>query len=231
MFVFSPSNISSWKDCARRFEAQSITKELPWKASAQKSRGQLVHSTVQKALREGVQAVHSWPTSMQIMFTQAKIQAARGLVANYGWQLDIEHEMTITRNFEPTPSGWWDDNAWLRARADAIIIPPDPTVEPVMLVDIKTGRVYDRSGFQLRTEALLAHCIYSAPVVMWSYWYVDQGECVSDTIDFRQGMDKCKDILESIRDMQFAIDNNYFPATRNKFCKWCGLYNTPACGL
>ena len=167
---------------------------------------------------------------MQTAFTQAKIQAARGLVAQ-GWQLEIEHEMTITRNFEAAPTGWWDDNAWLRARADAIIIPPNPTVEPVMLVDIKTGRVYDRSGFQLRTEALLAHCIYKTPIVMWSYWYVDQGECVSDTIDFRQGIEKCRDILESIKNMQFAIDNNYFPATRNKFCKWCGLYNTPSCGV
>ena len=43
MFVFSPSNMSTYRTCPRRFEGQSITKEIVWKASAQKSRGTLVH--------------------------------------------------------------------------------------------------------------------------------------------------------------------------------------------
>ena len=231
MFVFSPSNISSWQLCPRRFQAQSITKELPWKATGAKSRGTLVHTAIQKAMREGLQAVSLWPDGLDVAYTQTKVQNVRGLVSQ-GWSVSTEHELTITKDMREAKDGWWDDNAWLRARADAIILPPDPTVDPVMLVDIKTGRIYDRDGFQLRVECLLAHIIYKAPTVMYSYFYVDQGQSVSDTLDFTtDGMDKCRDILESIQKMQFAIDNNYYPATKNKFCKWCGLVNTPGCGL
>lgn len=231
MFVFSPSNISSWQLCPRRFQAQSITKELPWKATTAKSRGSMVHTTIQKAMREGVQAVPLWPDGLDITYTQAKIHNIRSLVAE-GWTVSTEHELTITQDLKEAPGGWWDDNAWLRARADAIILPPAPTVDPIMIIDIKTGKIYDRDGFQLRVECLLAHIIYKAPVVMYSYFYVDQGQSVSDRLNFNtDGMDKCRDILESIQKMQFAMDNNYYPATKNKFCKWCGLVNTPGCGL
>lgn len=231
MFVYSPSSIQTFLNCARKFQAQSLTKEIKWQATSQKSRGSLVHTAIQKAMREGIQAVPMFPDGLDVAYTQTKIQNVRGLVAE-GWTVHTEHELTITKDLQEAPGGWWDDNAWLRARADAIVLPPDPTVSPVMLIDIKTGRIYDRDGFQLRVECLLAHIIYKAPVVCYSYWYVDQSQSVSDTLDFNaNGMGKCRDILEAIQKMQFAMDNNYFPATKNKFCKWCGLYKTPGCGL
>ena len=56
-FVFSPSNLMSFAACPRRFQGQSITKEIKWKASSQKSRGTLVHGCLQKAVDEGMAAV------------------------------------------------------------------------------------------------------------------------------------------------------------------------------
>ena len=35
MFVFSPSNMMNYRLCPRRFEGQSITKEIKWKASGE----------------------------------------------------------------------------------------------------------------------------------------------------------------------------------------------------
>ena len=56
-FVFSPSNLLSFRACPRRFQAQSITKEIKWKASTQKSRGTMVHGDIEKAFRKGPQAL------------------------------------------------------------------------------------------------------------------------------------------------------------------------------
>lgn len=229
-FVFSPSNLTSWKSCPRRFQAQSLTKELPWKASEQKSRGMLIHSVVQKALREGVPAVAGWPEGLNMSYTQSKIQFARELMSQ-GWELQIEYEMAIEKDFRPTQTGWWDDRAWLRARADAILIPPPGMAAPVFIADIKTGRIYDRDAYQLRIEAFLARHMFDSRQVAYAYWYVDQGESVSGTIDFTgTGTDQLPDIFADLHQMQRAIDNNFFPATRNKFCRWCGLYQTPRCG-
>ena len=52
-FVFSPSNIMTYRTCPRRFMGQSISKEIKWKFSTQKSRGTLVHSSIEKAMQDG----------------------------------------------------------------------------------------------------------------------------------------------------------------------------------
>ena len=77
MFVFSPSNMSTYRTCPRKFQAQTITKELPWQATAQKSRGTLVHNVVEMALRSGLDAVTSWPEGIDLDYTRNSIVEAR----------------------------------------------------------------------------------------------------------------------------------------------------------
>lgn len=69
------------------------------------------------------------------------------------------------------------------------------------------------------------------PVVRYEYWYVDEGECVDGVIDFRNGLAPVKDLYDTMREMGRAIKNNDFPATANKFCKWCDFYQTKDCEL
>lgn len=231
--VLSPSNMSTFMDCPRKFQGQSMTGEIQWKASTQKSRGSFVHSAIEKALKQGMQAVTNWPDGLDTYYVQQQVQWARDMVAA-GGQIHIEHELTIDGRMRPAPEGWWDDNALLRAKADAIVLPSisiPGQIFPAEIIDVKTGKKWDEIDFQLRVEALLVHLIYNKPVVNYAYWYVDIGDTVDGSIDFRNGLDPVKDIIQLIKDMKFAVDNTYFPPKKNKFCKWCGLYQTPACGL
>lgn len=233
MFVFSPSNMQSFRDCPRRFQGQSLTKEIPWKSSAEKSYGQLVHTLVEKALKYGMQAVTSWPDNPKTrsgpdaFYVTDMVNAVRQQVMA-GAKLFIEQEMTIGKNFKPTPTGWWDESAFLRARADAIVVPVDNA--PVEVIDIKTGKKWDEDDFQLRVNCLLAHLVYQRPVVKYAYWYVDTGETVDGIIDFANGLSPVQDVIETMKEMQDRIKDGYFPATKNKFCRWCSLHGTPACG-
>ena len=119
----------------------------------------------------------------------------------------------------------------LRARADALILHEEPSAPP-LLIDFKTGRKWDTDAFQLRVETLLVHLLYDKPVIGYSYWYVDTGETVSDFVDFgSRGLDGVSDVVALMHEMQNAIKNNFFPAKRNKFCKWCDFYRTPLCTL
>ena len=120
MFVFSPSNMSTYRTCPRKFQAQTITKELPWQATAQKSRGTLVHNVVEMALRSGLDAVTSWPEGIDLDYTRNSVAEARA-AAGSGGKILIEEEFTLNKSFNPAPEGWWDKTAFIRARADAVV--------------------------------------------------------------------------------------------------------------
>lgn len=226
MVVFSPSNMKTYLDCPRRFQAQSITKEIKWQASKQKSRGTLVHNALEKALTAGWEKVITWPEGMDMSFVQQKILTARQLIA-LGSELFVEHELTVNSKLQPTD--WWGADAMLRAKADALILPPGDA--PAMLIDFKTGKKWDEDDFQLRVECLLVHLIYHKPVVQYSYWYVDTADTSSGTIDFDNGYEPVRDIMDTMRDMKQDIMSNNFPPKKNRFCKWCDFHCKPECGI
>lgn len=226
MFVFSPSNMSTFMQCPRKFQAQSITKEIKWQATQQKSRGTLIHNCMERALQKGYDDVSSWPEGMDMDFVKRSVDAARTVITQSGVELYIEHELTVTDRWAQT--GWWDDDAFLRAKADALILVPQ---HHALLLDFKSGKVYDRDAFQLRVEAFLTHLIYKVPTVSYSYWYVDSAERVSGVCEFSLGYHQVQDILDLMQEMRGCINGNIFIPKKNKFCKWCQLYKTPGCGI
>lgn len=225
--VFSPSNLSTYATCPRRFYGQSVIKALPWKVSAQKSRGTVMHTAMEKALRLGWQKDNPFDDKVDTAYARKVVEEVQRM-RERGYTLSCEQELCI--NAKGKSTGWWDDDAWFRARADALLLPED-TQQPVVVGDIKTGRHWDLEDTQLRMECLLAHLVYERPVVSYAYWYIDEGENVEGTIDFRNGLGAVQDIYALLREASQAIKNNDFPAVSNKFCKWCGWYKKPECGL
>lgn len=225
-FVFSPSNMNNYRTCPRKFEGQSITGEIKWKASSAKSRGTAVHNALEKAITEGI---HTMPVieGMDAAFVTQRVTDL-DLLKKAGVAVHIEHELVIDAAFKKAE--WWDDGALLRARADALILPDDESLTPVVL-DFKTGRKWDTDAFQLRVEALLVHLIYDRPKVAYSYWYVDTGETTDGVVDFTAGLSGVADIVTLMEEMQSAIRASRFPSRRNKFCRWCDFYRTPKCTL
>lgn len=227
-FVFSPSNIMVYKQCPHKFWGQSIAKLIKWKPSKQKSRGMILHEQIQDALRhpEKFDKVQQ-DTQLDAQYVHDRITSVQDL-RRTGYKLHIEHEMCM--NKAGAKVGWWDDKAFLRAKADAFLLHPDPCMY-VEIIDIKTGRQWDDTADQLRLEALLAHIIYQRPLVRYSYWYIDQGETEEGVIDFRNGLAPVQDLYTTMQEMWTAIKNNNFPCQRNNLCKWCDFYQTKDCGL
>ena len=224
-FVYSPSNMQTFRDCPLRFWGQSISKEIKWKASGSKSRGQTIHTAIQRRLHYGWSDDVSWDATIDVDFVRDCVGEVRRLMSQ-GAALYTEHELVLNANGGKT--GWWDDDARIRARADALVLPAD-AAEPALLIDIKTGKKWDIDDFQLRVECLLTHILYQRAAVRYAYWYVDSGEEVDGIIDFRNGLAPVQDVLELLGTMEQALKNNHFPPTANKFCRWCDFNNTPKC--
>lgn len=229
-FAFSPSNMMTFKACPRKFWGQSISKLIKWTPSKQKSRGTFLHEAIQDSLRDFSKLAEvRKDTQIDMGFTEQCVSYVhRQLMGDY--TLCIEHEMAMTKDGKKT--GWFDDNCFLRAKADAILLPPldkYPTL-PVVVIDIKTGKNYGDT-LQLRTEALLAHILYGRSHVRWEYWYVDQGESVTQLIDFGFGLTLVQDVYDTIKEMSLAMRNNDFPCTPNRFCRWCDFNKTDNCDV
>lgn len=228
MFVFSPSNIMVYKQCPRRFWGQSISHEIKYRPSKQKSRGMVLHEQIQDAIRDfnNFDALLS-DTQIDTAFVHRMVSGAV-YAKETDYALHIEHEMCMSKYGDKL--GWWDDRAFLRAKADVLLLPEKDDRVP-RVIDIKTGRHWDDTDDQLRLEALLVHIIYARPVVRYEYWYVDEGECVDGEIDFRNGLAPVKDLYDTMREMGRAIRNNDFPPISNRFCRWCDFHQTKNCNL
>ena len=226
--VLSPSNMSTYRDCPLRFAGSSVYRDIPYKASASKSRGMVIHSNIEKCLRLGWQDDISWDSTINLTYARSKVQEAYAMRATH--DLMIEHEMAI--NKAGNKCGWWDEDGLLRAKADAVLLPRPNDANPVVhIIDIKTGRKWDDDDFQMRVECLLAHIIYQIPKIRYEYWYVDTAQTVDGTIDFSNGLGltPVQDIYELMHDMLASLKMQYFPRQPNKFCKWCAYYKTEKC--
>lgn len=226
-FAFSPSNIMAYMTCPRKFWGQSISKLIKWKPSAQKSRGTLLHEQIQDALRNADKFYDIRDDQFDVDYTYSRVQFVQHQLS-LGYKLYIEHEMCMSKTGNKLK--WFDDKAFLRAKADAFLIHDDLN-RPVYIVDIKTGRNWDSANVQLRLESLLAHVIYQRPTVQWEYWYIDQGETEDGLIDFRNGLSQVQDLYDIMREMSLAIKNNDFTCKKNNLCRWCDFNQTKNCDV
>lgn len=225
-FCFSPSNIMNFIQCPRKFAGTSIWKTIKYKPTKQKSRGMMLHEQIQDAMREMDKFdVIRKDTTLDAQYTYGAVQGVHDL-RRMGYQLLIEHELCMTKQGQMV--GWWDDKAFMRAKADAFLLHHDPNMY-VQIIDIKTGKNHDKQNIQLRIEALMAHIIYQRQLVQYQYWYIDQGETEYGMIDFSKGLAPVMDLYDTMQEMQQSIKNNDFPATKNSLCRWCDFYRTENC--
>lgn len=223
--VMSPSNLATFRQCPLRFYGSSISKELPWKGTPQKSRGTVMHTAMERAMRAGWKDDLPFDSQVDAGYVKRTVDEILDRRA-HGYDLKIEHEMSMSKAGKAVD--WWSVDAWLRAKADVLLLHPDPE-KPVIIGDIKTGRVWDTDFFQLRVEALLAHILYQRTGVLLAYWYIDQGETETESIDFSLGLADVQDILDLMQEMKLSIRDNYYPAKPNKFCRFCGFDKTGKC--
>ena len=221
LVVHSPSNLAQYVSCPRKYWGQRA-KLIQWKETPQKLRGTAVHAALEQAVKDGPQAVKAWPDGIAHIYTQSVISDLRKQALTA--QLFTEHEMCVNDKYVST--GWWDDDAMLRAKADLILLWPDHA----FIGDWKTGKIYPDSDLQLRVEALLVHVLYKVPVVNWSLFYVDYSQTKSGVVDFTKGVQQVEDIVLLMQKIKTLVETGgAFLPKKNKFCKWCDLYHGMYC--
>lgn len=205
--AWSFSRLGDYENCPlkAKFKHVDRIREPPNKAM---DRGRLIHKEAEDYIAGKIKIL---PQSLECFDEEfARLRAIRTRV-------QCEIDLAFTKKW--AQCGWFDSDAWLRIKIDALYI--DDTWDDIQAhcIDYKTGKVNPKHVDQLDLYALGILIAYpEVDIVESSLWYLDQG--VEETTRFsRKELPAMKKKWLS-RSKPMLADRT-FKATPNPLCKWC----------
>lgn len=230
--VLSPSNLKTYRDCPRKFQARYVTKELKFTQSPAAARGEQLHALMEAAVRTGWDSIQ-WPERGNREYARSFIQTIWNLKAA-GWIVKAELEAATDGLGNVT--GWWDKppQNFMRSKIDVCATHPDK--DHAIIIDWKTGRVYDSDLIQLAVNALCLYPITGKTKYQAMFAYLDSGTVKDASLEIDilhpatyelKENSPLRDVMLAIRGVKKAYDENQWPATKNRFCNWCEVQECP----
>lgn len=230
MAAMSPTSLKTFQQCPQKYYRQYITKELEWKQSAAAARGDKLHKIMEEAC-DLVWKTSAWlDETQQVHDTAYSFWLAVDKLQQNGWSVQTELETAIDGMGNAT--GWWDKDSWLRSKID--VCATHPNKDYAIVIDWKTGKVYDEDKIQLDVNAMTLKPITGLSNYKVMFAYLDQNiiknyDVVVD-LDKPREFDILKDAGTKLMDTMLVIHTlkdytarDFWPCTKNKFCNWCGV--------
>lgn len=208
----SYSSIKLFENCPLRYYEQRVAKSVKDEGHEASVHGDRVHKAIEAKLRSG-QALEA---DMGVYRPYADAVAAS--VGN--GTLLVEEEITINSSLQPT--GWWDEDAWLRSKLDVLILKgPDANV-----MDWKTGK-RRTDMFQMNLFAAQVFLRYPdvKTVTTTLVWFKD-AKLDTEVFQRRQMQSLWADVLGRIQRIEQALAKDNWPARPSGLCPYCPLFKT-----
>lgn len=211
VLAWSYSRYSDYKQCPAKFMYKHLHR-LPDPGSAAMQRGNDIHKLAEDFVRGKIdlpdELKHVEREANHLKDNMATVEQSWGFRKDWAW---------IGR------PGWFGDDVWFRAKADAIVVYEDDTA---LLIDWKTGKKYFTNEEQIELFALAGFQRYpNLTEVDTRLWYTDipdpqqTGENEIQRIYSRKDADAIqrdwdKKVIPMFKDRRFA-------PTPNDKCGWC----------
>ena len=203
----SYSALKQYENCPKQYQMQRITREVKPSFGEASIYGNRIHEQLELCLK-GDTALPA--ESVQY---EALVQAFASLPG----QLVAEQEFTLNKELEPT--GWWDADAWLRAKLDILII----NGESAVVADWKTGK-HRPDFFQLELFAILVFKLYpEVQTVRATFiWLKDM---VMDTVVYKREDAPAiwEALMTKVQRIEHSLEKDQWPAKPSGLCPWCPL--------
>lgn len=209
----SYSSIKLFENCPLRYYEQRVAKSVVDLGHEASVHGDRIH----KAIEARVKGDAALPQDMETY--EPLVAATTRLVGN--GELHVEKELTINKQMQPT--GWWDEDAWLRSKLDILIIKDDDTA---LVMDWKTGK-RRADMFQLRLFAaqVFLHYPQVQKVKTTLVWF-KANTTDSETYSRDRAAALWEDVLSRIHRIEQAKKFNNWPAKPSGLCPYCPLSAT-----
>lgn len=207
--------------CPLLFQHNHILKTIKFVQNAAMKRGELMHNKLERnvvRVMNNQPPIEGKPGDTNVFHVTPIIQQ---FVANHAG-IFMEEEVTLTSKWKPT--GWFDKNAWVRAKMDLVGI-VNPTVkqdQTMSILDWKTGTVRDSPG-QLRLYNLVAMMRWpEVTSVTSAFCFIDQNQFGKPVRSTRDDLTDLEDEFgERQEAIQIANERNSWPPQKNFRCRWC----------
>ena len=220
----SYSSIKTFRDCPRQYRANYVDKDLPYERSPAAERGERIHAGMERMIWDPDYAI---PDEPAVTANAKRLLKALHLdrferlerFLERGWQISVENELAITREFEAVD--YHDKRAWLRGRLDLVMAPPQDGVKPVLMIDWKTGKT-PGDILQLCVAAALLIPRYGTGKYTGIFAYLDQDRF--DRHDLEGSGDHIAYVTEAMNMVEYCWTNDFWPAkVGGSGCRWCRM--------
>jgi len=211
----SYSRIATFKQCPKKLNEMSIAKTVPYVQSDAMRQGEIVHKMLEARVAHGTAFPHGYEHLEPIA---ASIVRAPG-------QTFAELALTFDRDLQSCGAREWD-KAWLRVSVDVAKI----YASIAWAGDYKTGnRNFDELQLKIYAAALF-QAFPDLETVSTSYIWLKEKHLDEPTRYSRSDAPGIwNEIFEYSKRIEEARRKNEWPATPNRFCKWCAVLKAGRC--
>lgn len=205
--AWSYSALNSYETCPHRHYRQRVKKDVFEPEGEALRWGNEVHKALELRIRDGL----ALPKSMQ----QWEPMVARLLQRN-GKSIA---EQSLCLNEQLSPTGYWDRDAWVRAKIDYILLAGDKAV----MLDWKTGKPKPDHDQLTLFAAFVFHCYPQVEYVRTGYVWLAH-DCKIDSAEFyrKDVPDIWAEFLPRVRRFSLAHEEDRWEKKPSGLCRaWC----------
>jgi hypothetical protein len=208
----SYSSIKMYENCPKRYLHERINKEVKFEGNEVTRYGERVHSDLENRLLNGT------PLPKETMIHE-EVCARIEELTKKPTKLYLEQGLCLNANL--TPTGWYDNDAWLRSILDLLIVKENSAI----VIDWKTGkRRLDFTQLQLFALQVFKHYPHIKKVKA-SFVWLKEGAIDSETYNHSDTNLLWADILARIERINQSYITGNFPAKPSGLCPWCPAKN------
>ena len=203
----SYSSIKMYEQCPKRYLHERINKDVVNEGSEATIYGERIHKQLEERLQNGTQLPKESLKHEQVCRTIELLTQKADLY--------LEEKLCLNANL--TPTGWYEDDSWLRSILDVLIIKDDTAI----VMDWKTGkRNPDFTQLELFSLQIFVHYPEIQKVKTSFVWLKDNK---TDSETFKRTDTKLMwaDLLSRIDRIKQSYQKNNFPARPSGLCRYC----------
>ena len=201
----SYSALKLYENCPKQYYMQKISKEIKPSFGEASIYGNRIHDQLEARLKNGT----------PLPDESSKHEALAAAFEAMSGELVAEQEFTLNASLEKV--GWWDADAWLRAKLDVLNIDGDAAV----VGDWKTGKRRP-DFFQMELFAILVFKLYpDVQRVKAALIWLKTGEMDTETYTRADAPRIWSNFMAKVGRIENSLAKNEWPAKPSGLCPWC----------
>ena len=209
--AWSHSALKVYTSCPHKYYREKVVKDVPFVENDAIKRGNDLHSTMEKAVRDDKPLPKRW----DYPHLQELVEWARSLPA-----VRCEEQLAFTS--ELVRCEWFDRKVkvWTRAKVDLQSFFSD---EVAFVLDYKTGKNWGDDGQAGLTALAMFWANPQLQSVSTCWYYVDQDQQVTDQFHRADMIDLMEAPLKTLDQIARSYKTERWQKTPGISCKFCGV--------